>query len=224
MLDTPQEQEQNSDDLGATLQKALGLTGMITQIQSSVEGAITSKGFKSTMKEVLASTEIKKAVEAGCVGALGGDALPLIIATVEDSVVEGVLNLIKKSTADEKARAGLDSAVTGMCQNSSVQGVVSNGVYHGFKRLLADGEVQKNLASIGSLVFADARMTAALNQVANTVTSSVRQMLLGKEFRELLDGVGISIVADAKDAIGCSISEAAENIKKMKVSLSGSLE
>lgn len=221
MSDTPQEKQ---DNLGASLQKALGLTAMVSQIQGAVEGAITSAEFKGTIKEVLASAEIKKAVEAGCIGALGGDALRLIIAAVEDSVVEGVLNLIKKSTADEKARAGLDSAVTGICQNSSVHGVVSGGVYHGFKRLLADGEVQKNLASIGSLVFADARMTAALNQVAKTVTGSTRQMLLGGEVQKMLGEVGTEMVAEAKDAIGCSISEAAENIKNMRVSLSGSLE
>lgn len=223
MSDTPQKTEKQ-DDLGASLQKALGLTAMVTQIQGAVEGALVSRSFKDMITGVLASPEIKKAVEAGCIGALGGDALRLIIAAVEDSVVEGLLNLIKKSTADTNARAGLDSAVTGICQNESLQGVVSGGVYHGFKRLLADGEVQKNLASIGSLVFADARMTAALNQVANTVTGSVRQMLLGGEVQKMLADVGVEMVADAKDAIGCSIAEAAENVKKMKVTLAGSLE
>jgi hypothetical protein len=220
--------DQNPQDVSKALQDLLGISALSAQLTESLEHAFSSDEFTKALSSVVTSDEVrdllKTAVGSGLRSVTADeDYLKLVVATISDSVSESILQMAKKAAADGEARQSFNSAVTAVCNNTSMKGLVADGVYSGFKRLLEDGDVQKNIAQVGSLVLGTQQIKVMLTQIAEVAAQKQREFFKSAEFKAVLTEIGDGSVASLKEVLNLSVSEAVENLKKVKVTLSGSL-
>lgn len=101
--------------------------------------------------------------------------------------------------------------------NENIINTLSDGVFRGMKRMVADGEAQKGLARVCNLMVSSQEMSNVIGKAVDTAARRQREFFLSDAFKGILTGVSADAVASAQETFNTSITEAAEGIKNIKL-------
>jgi len=219
----------------ATMQRLVEIV-TLPEVSAVFKDAVVS-GIKATLedadarKTILESDEIKKfgveviseaiaasnPADAVCRGIQGVMAdeeyFQLIVSVLGDSIYHFAQAALNDADLEAKFIASGRKLLT----EDLTQGMVSEAVYTGFKRLTSDEDVLQSMAALGNMVMNTQAVTNKVAQLVTDMGNNHRAFLKSQEFK---DGVIGAITAGIHEVFNLSFQEMVEEFKNLDFKIS----
>lgn len=183
------------------LQRMLGLDRMTTSIQSMLASEETTRSFgkalESAIRNVLSDPEAN--------------------SEASKMLGEAIYGIVKRIGDDNASFDRFRELLLGIVQDSSMKGVLSEGVFHGMKRLSSDGEFHKSMSLILTSVIASQEVQNVVSNAVNSLSKNLTGFLVGEAFRTEIENAMMSAMGGLQENIHLAISEGFDKMRGVRL-------
>jgi hypothetical protein len=190
---------QSNNDASKVLQNLLGLSNLVDQFQDAIVSALTSESV---------TEKFSSALKTGWSNIVANGSL--------EKTITGVL---KNLLTDESSKTGITNILNAAITSENAKGVVSEGVYAGFKRLVADADAQKNIVTIGGKMIASQDMTNVVNLILNGFSTRLKEYFASREFASAISENSNKVIASMQEIFSLSVKEGIESLRGISLTL-----
>jgi len=222
MTDTTQPQQPQQQDPSRVLQDLFGVTAMIQQFRA----ALTSPEVRAVFTSEEVQTMLTNAVTNGAKGVFDDQDYINILASVCADTMARVLRREVEAQEYETQESGEESTQEAylvqvgsmILSHDLVKNALVDCVYQGMKRMVTDGEAQQGIAQVAKLIFSSQEASNMVSRAVDLAARRQTEFIMSEEFAGIFKKIADDAVARSQDVINLTMSEFAENMKKVELS------